>query len=411
MTLADIDKALAQWESRLSSAAHNLFDLQADPTYQCLTGTAGAPRTQLSGVTQMKVAPALDNIGTLFQCFDLLRCTIDRAVQFRRNLPTLFGADQKVREIEQLLVSKSIRVPTDQIPIAKRSLLTGADDQGCISPDELLKSMVRAFETARDGVMAVDKAWRQLSVTLGDASRQIAALRSGPEKLEEAEVRELDGVEHALSLRRAQVQSDPLGTSLDVDAVIRPVLDRLAAALEERAQLRRQTEAALIAAHANLKELRNLHREASAAWTEAQEKISGAGELPPPVPETKLETLSTWLDRLQEKYDGGMVRPVSVGLQNWNLATRDCVSDVRKTREASCAPLELRSELRGRMNALKAKAQAYRVEEDASLRALASEAETLLYTRPTPIDRARDALSRYQALLNERTERGGKIAR
>ena len=31
MTLADIDNALAQWESRLTSAAHNLFDLQNDP--------------------------------------------------------------------------------------------------------------------------------------------------------------------------------------------------------------------------------------------------------------------------------------------------------------------------------------------------------------------------------------------
>ena len=156
MTLADIDKALAQWESRLASAAHNLFDLQADPTYQCLTGTGGAPLTKLSGVTQAKVAPALENIGTLFQCFDLLRCTVDRAVQVRRDMPSLFGADQKAREIEQLLTGRSIRIPADQIPMAKRSLLTGADDQGCISPGELLTSMEKCvFVTARDGVMAV----------------------------------------------------------------------------------------------------------------------------------------------------------------------------------------------------------------------------------------------------------------
>jgi hypothetical protein len=403
MPLADIDKALAQWESRLSSAAHNLFDLQADPTYQCLTGTGGAPLTKLSGVTQSKVGPAIENIGTLFQCFDLLRCTIDRAVQLRRGLPSMFGGEQKEREIGQLLSGKSVRVPTDQIPIAKRSLLTGADDQGCISPDELLKSMVKAFETARDGVMAVDKAWRELSVTLGNATRQIAALRAGPEKLEDAEIRELDGVEHSLSLRRAQVQSDPLGTTLDVDAVLRPMLDRLTAALEERARLRAQTEAALAAAHLNFEQLRDLHREASGAWTEAQEKISGAGELPPPPPETRLESLGEWLDRLQEKYSGGMLRPVSVGLQNWNSAARDCVCDLQKIRDANCAPLELRNELRGRINALKAKAQAYRVEEDANLRELASVAETLLYTRPTPIDRACDAVTRYQVLLQERT--------
>lgn len=401
MTLADIDKALAQWESRLSSAAHNLFDLQADPTYQCLTGSGGAPLTELSGITKSRVAPALENVGTLFQCFDLLRSTIDRAVQLRRNFPALFGADERAREIEQLLLGKSIRVRPDQIPIAKRSLLTGADDQGCISPDELLKSMVKAFETARDGVIAVDKAWRELSVAIGNASRQIAALRL--EKLEDAEVRELDGAEHALSLRRAQVQSDPLGTSLDVDTVIRPTLDRLTAAVEERAQLSRQTESALAAAQANLRELRQLQSEASAAWTVAQEKISCAGALPPPLPQSKLESLSEWLARLQQKYDAGLTRPVAVGLQNWNTVARDCVSDVKKVRDANSAPLELRNELRGRMNALKAKAQAYGVEEDADLRALAAEAEAMLYNRPTPIDRACDVVSRYQALLQRRS--------
>jgi hypothetical protein len=412
MTLADIDKALAQWESRLSSAAHNLFDLQADPTYQCLTGTGGAPLTRLSGVTQAKVAPALENIGTLFQCFDLLRCAIDRAVKLRRDLPTLFGAEQKAREIEQLLLGKSIRVPTDQIPIARRSLLTGADEQGCISPGELLNSMVKAFETARDGVIAVDKAWRDLGVALGDASRKIAFLRAGPEKLEDAEVRELEGVEHALSLRRAQVQADPLGTSLDVEAVILPALERLTAAVEERAGLRAQTETALTAAHANLLELRTLHRDASAVYQEAREKISGPVELPPPPPVELIESLDYWLARLQEKYDDGMVRPVSIGLENWNSAARNCVSEVQRIRDTNRAPLELRNELRGRINALKAKAQAYRIEEDARLRALAGEAEALLYTHPTPIYRACDVVTRYQTLLQERTagKPGGKTA-
>jgi hypothetical protein len=418
MTLADIDKALAQWESRLSSAAHNLFDLQSDATYQCLTGTSGAPKTPLAGITAAKICPAIDNIGTLFQCFDLLRCTIDRAVNLRRDLPSMFGVDQKANEIGQLLFGRSVRIPTDQIPMAHRSLLSGADDQGRISPDELLKSMVKAFETARDAVMTVDTAWRELGAKVGDATRQLAAIRSGPEKLEDSEIQELDGVEHALGLRRAQVQSDPLGTSLDLESVILPALSRVKSAVDQRAELRRQTEDGLSAAGARLQGLRNLHREASDAWTEAQQKITGAGELPPPMPEAKIDALKEWLDRLQEKYDGGMLRPVSIGLQNWNSAAKDCVSDVQKVHLANSAPLELRKELRGRLNALKAKAQAYRVEEDGGLRALATEAEGLLYTRPTPIDRADDLVTRYQSLLNERTvakhgikPQGGKTAK
>ena len=406
MRLADIDKALAQWESRLSSAAHNLFDLQNDPTYQCLTGTGGIPKTPLSGVTAAKVSPALENIGALFQCFDLLRRTIDRAVHLRRELPALFGGDQKEREIEHLLAGKSVRVPTELIPLAQRSLLSGADEQGCISPDALLKSMVKAFESARDGVMAVDAAWRQLGGILGTATRQIAALRSSPEKLEPAEIQELDAVDQALGLRRAQVQADPLGTSLDLEAVILPSLDRIRIAVDEREELRRQTEGGLTAARAKLQGLRNLHHEADDAYLEARQKITGAGELPGPLAEAKLEALREWLDTLQEKFAGGMPRPVAVGLRNWNSAAGDCVSAVQKIHSANSAPLELRNELRGRLNALKAKAQAYRVEEDAGLRSLAADAEALLYSRPTPIDRAEETVARYQALLNERTMAG-----
>jgi len=416
MTLQDIDKALAQWESRLSSAANNLFDLQNDPTYQCLTGTSGLPKTQLSGITANRISPALESVSTLFQCFDLLRCTIDRAVQLRRDLPTLFGADEKVREIEQLLFGKTLRIPTEQISMAHRSLLSGAG-QGCISPDELLNTMVKAFEAARDGVMAVDAAWRDLSGALGNATRELAALHSGLEPLEETEKRELEGVEHALGLRRAQVQSDPLGTSLDLESTVLPVLKHVKSAVEGRVELRRLTEDGLTAAQAKLQGLRNLHRDSVDAWTEAQERITGAGELPPPIPEGRIDSLRDWLDKLREKYDGGMLRPVSIGLHNWNSAAGDCVSDVQKIHAANSAPLEERRELRGRLNALKAKAQAYHVEEDPGLRALASEAEGLLYSRPTPIDRASDVVAGYQSLLNERTlaksgERrpGGKTA-
>src|SRR5689334_3086297 len=120
MTLADIDKALAQWESRLSTAANNLFDLQNDPTYQRLTGTSDAPQSQLTGITAAKISPALENVGTLFQCFDLLRCTINQAIELRSELPAMFGGDQKEHEIQRLLFGKSVRVPTEQIPIASR---------------------------------------------------------------------------------------------------------------------------------------------------------------------------------------------------------------------------------------------------------------------------------------------------
>lgn len=403
MTLSEIDKSLAQWEVRLSSAAQNLFDLQGDPTYQCLAGSGGMPKTQLTGVSAAKVQPALENIAMLYQCFDLLRSTIDRAAQLRRAPRQLFSSDQREIEIAQLLSGRSIRMPASQTPRSQRSLLTGGDSQGCISPDELLRSMVQAFDGSRDVILSVDTAWRQLGDAFGDAVRQIAALRAPGETLQPDESIQLDALESRLGELRANALTDPLGTSENVDAVLRPVLDRVQAAVDARARLRRQVDDAFAAARANQRRIVALHRETKTASALALEKILGAAALPAPLPDQKSNALGDWLEVLQQKYAEGLLQPVAIGLQNWNIAAQNCVSDMQKVYAAVCAPVELRDELRGRMKALRAKALAFHLEEDAELMALAAEAETLLYTRPTAVDRALEMVTRYQNELTART--------
>lgn len=111
MTLREIDAALAAWNSRLGAAAQNLMDLQADPTYQELSGSGGVSKVRITGVTASRVEPALGAMVTVFQHFGLLNHTIERASQLRKNLPTLFGSDQKLREIEEVLSGKSIHLP------------------------------------------------------------------------------------------------------------------------------------------------------------------------------------------------------------------------------------------------------------------------------------------------------------
>jgi len=97
MTLREIDDALAAWNSRLGAAAQNLMDLQAEPAYQQLAGTGGAPKAPTTGVTAVKVEPALGAMVNVFQHFGLLNETIDRAAVLRRNLPALFGNGSETR--------------------------------------------------------------------------------------------------------------------------------------------------------------------------------------------------------------------------------------------------------------------------------------------------------------------------
>jgi hypothetical protein len=68
-------------------------------------------------------------------------------------------------------------------------------------------------------------------------------------------------------------------------------------------------------------------------------------------------------------------------------------------RAANEALLRERRDLRGLLDALRAKAQACGRSEDAQLAALGQEAWQLLQGRPTPLARAQELVAEYEARL------------
>ena len=405
MTLREIDSALAAWKSRLAAAASNLTDLEAEPTYQLLNGSRGVPKAPIAGVTAATVEPALEAMNNVFEHFGLLSDTIERASALRRDLPALFGSDQKVREIEELLSGKSIHLPSVTVPIDRRTLLSGVENVDCISPEDLLRAMNGAFEAARDAVIRVSKAWDGLTLALDRSARRIAALRARVEVLGNGALADLDAVERSLSQMRAQVQGDPLGACADRDAQIQPVLARLEKELADKEALQRKVTEGLAASRGLLSTLTSLHQDAMAAAGEARLKIADCGSLPEPLANEKVEGLREWLERLEKKHAEGLLDPVAIGLRNWNSAAEDCVVKERAALAANRAPVATRNELRGRLDALQAKARVYGIAEDDALVELAREAETLLFGRPTPVDRAAAAVAAYETRVADRDKR------
>jgi DNA repair exonuclease SbcCD ATPase subunit len=396
MTVREIDEALAAWKSRLEAAAQNLMDLQAQPTYRRLTGCSGVSQPEITGVTASRVGSPLAEFVHVFEYLELLRETVDRAAALRDDLP-IFNADQKLREIEDLLSGPSVRLPAIDVPLEQRSLLDGARNEVCLSPAALLEAMGKTFQSAKDAVIAVDKAWRDLDPALDRTAARIAALRN--RGLSSTQIAELEAAERRLSELRAEVKADPLGASADLDSQIRPTLDALESGAAAREQLHREIERGLAAARAKLDRLTGTHREAVDAAEQARIKIAGAASLPAPAGDEKLADLRDWLERLAEKYADGMVDPLVVGLRNWNASADHANACDDAALAASRAAIDSRNELRGRLDALKAKARAYGVAEEDDLAALAHQAEALLYTRPTALDRAAAAVAAYEKSL------------
>ncbi len=394
----EIDQLIADWKNKVNVASQNLLELQELPTYQRMTGGFGFPPAKLTGITAKQVTPALEAMNDLFQHFDLLVQTIDKAIKLRQQLPR-FLSTQKTSEIAQLLTGASIELPIVQTPLSQRELLTGANTTK-ITPAQLLEVMQNAFSVARDAVLAVDDAWTHLHVMLADAEAQIFSLQNLALSLNQDCQSELIEAASALEFLRPSIEEDPLGTSAVFQEQVQPMLAQVKASLEHYIRQQNQIREKLATANNLLQQLKEIHTKAIAAFAECQDKVLDHSILLPSLSEEQIEALRQWLMRLETKFAGGLVNPIIVGLDNWTIKAREYIASEQQTYAVYNAPLQTRRELRGRLDALQAKALARRLIEDPILTELAIHAKQLLYGRPTPLNKAAELVSQYEKRLN-----------
>ncbi len=394
----EIDQLIADWKNKVNIAGQNLLELQELPTYQRLCGSFGFPPVKLTGITATRVTPALEAMNDLFQHFDLLVQTVDKAIKLRQQLPR-FLSTQKIAEIAQLLTGASIELPMVQTPLAQRELLTGAIATK-ITPAQLLEVMQNAFSVARDAVLAVDDAWKQMEVMLADAEAEIFFLQNLAMSLNQDCQSELIQAASTLAYLCRSIEQDPLGTSAVFQQQVQPMLAGVKATLEQVIKQQHQIREKLATASNLLEQLKEIHVKAIAAFAECQDKVLDQSILLPPLPENQIEALRQWLMKLETKLAEGLVNPIIVGLDNWTIKAREYIASEQQAYAVNNAPLQTRRELRGRLDALQAKALARGLIEDPILTELALQAKQLLYSRPTPLNKAAELISQYEKRLN-----------
>jgi hypothetical protein len=403
MTLKEIDEALAAWNLRLTAMADNLMSLQSESAYQMLTGSGGATRLQVEGETAQRTRQPLAAIRTIFEQFDILHSTIDRATKIRAGLPSLFGGDEKILEIAQLLFGRSIELPAASVSFDQRTLLSGAPSAQRLTPEELLSRMARTFADARDAVLAVDRAWQQIADRLVRAEAQIAQFAArfaasgcGPSAAAASALKAAQDLTAELS---ETLKTDPLGASARLTSQLEPAIARLSGLVEAAERVSRE----LLIARADFERLTTLHAEAEAAAAEARLKIANLKTLPAPVSPEKLRRLQDWLDQLERRWAEGAQETVASALRNWQQTANIGAQEDTSARDASRSAVAARRELRGRLEALKAKARAMGIAEHAPVAAIATEAESLLATRPTDMEAASAAVAAYGKTLHQAT--------
>lgn len=400
MNVEQIDRLLAQWKQNLDRISQNLIDLHGLPTYQQLT--AMQSDVELTGKTQAKVVPALSAMNDLFQNFDLLVKTIDRAVMLRKQVPKFLSssAESQLREIEYLLTGNSIQLGAQQIPLAQRNLLSAAQTQNAIAPAKLLEVMTAAFQVAKDVVVAVETAQSHLAAKLTRAQTEMRSLQTLADSLGVRTSNELAVAQQNLLDLGDRIICDPLGVSDEFEREIEPIIIRSRQYLEEIARQKASVKQELSQAHQLLQNLISLNQQHQTIFAEYQEKITESGTQSQPLTDEQIEALNQWLDRLAIKFQEGIFQPVKIGLHNWQFRTQEYLSAQQQAYTDNQTALEMRQELRGRLQALQAKALAKGMAENEQLSQIAQQAKQLLYTRPTPLEQAIQLVSEYEKVLN-----------
>jgi hypothetical protein len=401
LTLAQIDRLLSEWQQKADAANQNLLDLYDLPAYQRLSGVGNPPRN-VTGITQQQASTALTAIDRLFEYLELFNRQIDRAKKLRRELPSLFVSDSQLQEIEHLLTGISIELPSIQTPLAERGLISNDRQSRSISLATLLDRMIIAFAIARDTFVAVEKAWTELESKLITTHQLVIELQQLAQNLQVVAPPSLTTAQANFTNIQLQIERDPLGMNRAFTQDITPLINTARQELEHLARQQQQLQSDFATAPQSLEHLRQLNRDSIAAYTDCQSKIRHSLPTISPFRAAEIAEMERWLERLTTKFAAGIIAPVRVGLTNWTNKMQAYTIAAASGLAANRLPIDTRQELRGRLDALIAKALAKGKAEEPVLTDLATQAREVLYSSPTDLDLAIDLVRQYERGLNQR---------
>ena len=407
MNREEIDRTLERLKGERERITTVLFELDAHQCCQLLKGA------RLTGATKRHWDEVSAQMTRLWQLFDAHGRVLGEAQELRARHPK--PGQAQLAELTRLLTGTSVELVSAEIPLEQRPLLEGdlREERTLLGPtgewlslDAVVARMTPLYEEAAGTIASVDGIWSVLLTRLGevdDAAQTVEALL-GSLGIQDAESGRVTG--RLVAVREA-VRADPLSLAPDgrpdtsgLDE-IDDDLTALSGRLEDAVRIRDGHDDRVRGIEAAIGLLREAEAEALQARETVLTKIAS-----PALPD--LPDLATALgDRLAAL---GTLR----GEGRWgDLAAR--AADVERAAataldQARTATglinglLDRRDELRGRLDAYRAKAGRLGRAEDDGLTWLYQEAHDLLWTSPCDLRQATVALARFQRAIGSSAE-------
>ena len=394
MNLEQLDELLRRYSEAEQKIAATLVDLDAQPTYKLVTNG------RLRGTTAAQLQDAINSVPELWRAFSTLRELLDNARTIRGQRRGL--ADGERARLETLLASPSILVSVEQLPLEQRSLLGPTEKETRITPEQLLTQMSTTFKTVSEGIGAVERTWREIVPRVDTATAALARLEQIAAVHDAADEPSLDSLRDTIQSVETTLAEDPLG----IDTNLTARLDAAVAIAEERVGELARAQASLDddieRAGALLADLRRRDAESTAVAAESAVKISEYRpvEVLPAGVVDGTDGLAADLDDIRALTSSWRERRRR--LDAWLARAEPLEAESARGLAANRAPLQRRNELRGLLDAYRAKAADLGVVEDEEIAALVRAAHQELHTAPTSLARAEQLVTQLGVVLTRR---------
>ena len=388
MNLAQIDDTLRGLRQASERMTDNLMELENDPTRKVLD------QASLTGVTAERWRQAKATLGQLWQWFGQFKDVLDQGAELRGSKPRV--DNDRLARLDQLVNGPSIEVSNQQIPLAERGLFGPTETTVHCSANQLLARMSESFDHVKEVVVAASQAWNSLLPRLQTGQTELAAADQLAASLHEQHVPELDALRAQLGSIGDRLATDPL--SIQPGAADQVITGLTAARqdLDELAGLRDNLSARLDQASGLWAELQRTVEVARDTHAEAELKIVSPAI--PPAPRLDPD-FGRHLDRVRALAARSEWRAARRELHEWSRTASSLLANALRAGEASRLPIDQRNELRGRLDAYRAKANRLGLLEDSRLSQLYDRARQELYSAPTNLTTAEELVRRYQQSL------------
>jgi hypothetical protein len=356
----------------------NLLDLDGSFGKRLLAGAT------LTGSTRQRWESAAATLAALWELYAAYSAVIDRAAEALARRP----GQRELADITALLTGPSVEIDHGPAPLALRNLADAGREQLTLTAARA--RMSRAFAEVTGVVSAAEQAWNDVAGKLDSAAADL----SGVEVLGDQDLAaELAEVQAELDRLRGLLNADLLGGQANPAAADR-LLDRAAAVAARSAGLARVRDGArqrIAAVTAAADAARAAREDAAEARLRAAAKFTSV----PAVPADRTD-LSARIAALDTLLTAGRWTRLSSELDLIEGELASATSNFRNTERTVAALLSRRDELRGLLDAYKAKAARLGAAEDPGLVARYGQARELLWTAPCDLNAAAAAVNRFQ---------------